>query len=127
MKTYFKDDELNYAPLIKARLRNPLSDKSLELDLMIDTGFQGGVLIPLHAYIALELNLLEEPKVIAKTAVGSGIELRASRVIVETGDSSVLCHAYTTLGVKRPLLGREVLKKIGLLYKPPSELRVGLR
>ncbi len=126
LSTYFKDNELNYAPFVKAVLHNPLGDKSIKIDLVIDTGFQGGVLIPLHTYIDLELNLFEEPKIIAQTAIGSKIELRASKVLVEINGLNILCRAYTTLGVRKPLLGREVLKKTGLLYRPPDKLRIGV-
>ncbi len=125
MNTYFRDDELNYAPFIEAVLRNPVGDKSIRIELVIDTGFQGGVLIPLPTYMDLGLNLFEEPKIIAQTAIGSEIELRVSKAIIEINGLNILCSAYTTLGVRRALLGREVLKKTGLLYRPPDELRIG--
>jgi len=126
MSTFFKNDELNYAPIVKAVLRNPFNHNSIEMELIADTGFQGGVLIPLQAYIDLGLNLFEEPKALARTATGSKVELRVSRVLVEIGESGILCTAYTTLGVERSLIGREVLKKLGLLYKPPSKLKLGI-
>ncbi len=128
MTTYFENDERNYTPMIKATLYNPVSGVSREVKLVIDTGFQGGVLIPLRTYVDLGLNLLEEPKVTARTAVGSSVELRVSRVIIEIDSLNLklMCSAYTALGVRRSLLGREVLKKVGLLYKPPDTLRVGI-
>ncbi len=126
MSTYFKNDETNYLPILKAILKNPLGDKSTAIELVIDTGFQGGVLIPLKTYVELGLHLLEEQKVVARTAAGNKVELRASKVLIEFHDLHILCSAYTTLGVKRSLIGREVLKKTGLLYKPPNELRIGL-
>ncbi len=126
MSTYFRNDELNYVPLVKATLRNPIDSRSMDAELVIDTGFQGGVLIPLRTYVSLGLNLLEEPKVTARTAVGSSTELRVSKVLVEIKGVKVLCTAYTTLGVRRALIGREVLKGIGLLYKPPHKLELGL-
>ena len=124
--TYFRNDEENYAPVVRARIYNVLGDRETETEFIIDTGFQGGILIPLKTYVQLDLNLFEEPKAVAQTAVGSTIELRASRAIVEIGRSKITCSAYTTLGVRRALLGREVLKKLGLLYKPPRELKLGI-
>ena len=126
MKLYFKNIDLNYVPIVEAILRNPIGHKSLSLELIIDTGFQGGVLIPFRNYLDLELNLFEEPKVIARTSVGGEIELRVSKVFIEFNNFKILCHAYTTLGVRRALLGREVLQRVGLLYKPPNELKLGL-
>ncbi len=124
MSTYFKNNKLNYVPLVKATLRNPIDYRSVDVELVIDTGFQGGVLIPLHTYVDLGLNLFEEPKVIAQTATGNKVELRVSKVIIEIKDLNTLCTAYTTLGVRKPLIGREVLKRTGLLYKPPNELKL---
>jgi len=126
MITYFRNDELNYVPIIKATLKNPLGFKSVEMEFIVDTGFQGGVLIPFRTYIDLGLNLFEEPKAIAHTATGNRIELRTSKVLIEIGRLSILCTAYTALGVRRSLIGREVLRNTGLLYKPPNELRLGL-
>ncbi len=124
MNTYFKDKELNYTPVVKAIVQNPLGTRSVEVELVIDTGFQGGVLIPLNTYVELELNLFEEPKVVARTAIGRSIELRVSKVVVKFNGLSILCSAYTTIGIRRPLVGREVLRETGLLYKPPNELRI---
>ncbi len=126
MSTYFENDKLNYAPYIKATLHDPLKRKSVTLELMIDTGFQGGVLIPLNTYVELGLNLFEEPKIVGKTALGDKVELRVSKVFFEYNNIRVLCNAYTALGVKKALLGREVLRKTGLLYKPPHELKIGV-
>jgi len=124
--TYFRNDELNYVPLVRTTLRNPLGYRSVEMEFVIDTGFQGGVLIPFHIYIDLRLNLFEEPKVVAQTATGNKIELRVSKVLISIGKQDILCTAYTALGVRRSLIGREVLKKTGLLYTPPNELKLGL-
>jgi clan AA aspartic protease len=126
MSAYFKNDKQNFLPVVRAILRSPLNDKSLEMEFIIDTGFQGGILVPLSTYIDLGLNRLEEPKVSARTAVGTVVELRTSRAIVRIGDLEFMCSAYTTLGVKKPLIGREVLKKAGLLYRPPTEIRIGI-
>ncbi len=124
MKTYFENGELNYLPIAEVTLQSPSSGKTLNIKLVIDTGFQGGVLIPLRTYLDLGLHLHEEPKVIAKTAVGGEVELRVSRVIIKVNNKGILCRAYTTLGVKKALLGREILEKLGLLYKPPNTLKL---
>ncbi len=126
MKAYLEDSGLNYVPMVEATLWDPLGDKQTKLVFVVDTGFQGGVLVPLHEYLELDLNLFEEPKVIVRTAVGGEMEMRVSRALTEVDGARVACHAYTTLGVVRPLLGREVLEDLGLLYRPPDELRVGL-
>lgn len=126
MRTYYENNTKNYTPIVKATLHDPLSEKSIETEMIIDTGFQGGVLLPLSTYVDLNLNIFEEPKVVSRTAVGNIIELRKSKVIVELNNTKIACTAYTTLGVMRSLLGREVLKELGLLYNPPKELKLGI-
>ena len=127
MKTYFENLNLNYAPIVEAVLRNPSGSKSARVKLIIDTGFQGGVLLPLHMYVDLRLYLFEKPHLSAITATGNRVVLRVSEVIVELGGLTVRCHAYTALGVRRSLLGREVLKEVGFLYNPPGELKLGIK
>lgn len=127
MKAYFQDRNLNYAPLVEVVVYNPLKTRSVSLKLMIDTGFQGGVLLPLQAYLNLQLNLMEEVEAIAVTATGIEVKLRVAKAIIELGGKKIKCRAYTTLGVKRSLLGREVLKQAGLLYNPPRELKLPIK
>jgi clan AA aspartic protease len=126
LKTYFEDNVKNYLPIIRALISDPLEERSVETDVVIDTGFQGGVLIPLKTYLDLNLDLFEEMKAIGESAIGGTVELRVSKVIIKLGNAKIKCSAYTTLGVKRSLMGREVLKELGLLYRPPKELKLGI-
>ncbi|HDH07110.1 MAG TPA: hypothetical protein ENF87_01950 [Thermoproteales archaeon] len=127
MKTYFENEDLNYTPIVEVILKNPLGVKVERAKLIVDTGFQGGILITLRTYLNLNLNLFEEGKVVAKIVTGASVKLRVSKAKVEINGAEILCHAYTTLNVKKQLLGREVLKKLGLLYKPPETLKIGLK
>ncbi len=127
LKVYFEDNSFNYIPVVEATVLDPLREKKIKLRFIIDTGFQGGVLIPLRAYLDLSLNMFEETKAKGTTATGAGVELRVAKAIVRLSNKEVECHAYTTLGVRRALLGREVLKQVGILYNPPSELRIPLK
>jgi len=89
--------------------------------MTIDTGFQGGVLIPLKTYTDLELYFLEEPKIAGIIATESRIELRRAKAILKINDFTTLCTIYTALGVTKSLLGREVLKTFGVYSKPPKK------
>jgi len=124
VKVYLRNDELNYAPIVEAEVLNPLRTQSINLAFIVDTGFQGGVLLPLKAYLMLQLHLMEEGKAVGKLASGAEAELRVSRAAVKLDCWEVECKAYTTVGVRRPLLGREVLKETGLLYEPPLKLQL---
>jgi len=127
MKAFFQNRDLNYAPVAEVTVYNPLKTKSIRLKFLIDTGFQGGILIPFKAYLSLDLNLFEKEETIAATATGTEVKLRTSKAIIEFDDENLECEAYTTLGVRRALLGREVLSRVGLLYNPPRELKFPLR
>lgn len=59
----------------------------------------------MKTYVKLGLNLAEGLKTAARTALGRRVELRTSRVIVAIGSREISCHAYTTVGVKRSLMG----------------------
>ncbi|MDT7890429.1 MAG: hypothetical protein RQ885_15820 [Desulfurococcales archaeon] len=126
MKAYYEDNVKNYLPIIRALISDPLEERSVETDMVIDTGFQGGILIPLRTHLDLNLDLFEEMKAMGETAIGGTVELRVSKVIIKLGKAKIRCSAYTTLGVKRSLMGREVLKELGLLYRPPKELKLGI-
>jgi len=119
---YLINRGLNYAPAIKTVVKDPLKERKVITELIIDTGFQGGVLIPIETYVSLNLNLYEELKTLARTAVGKTVELRASKAFIKVGEREVLCSAYTALNVEKSLLGREVLSKVGLLYSPPDKI-----
>ncbi len=127
MEAFFRNAEHHYAPMVKAVLYDPLGLRNTEVELLIDTGFSGGVLVPLRVYIDLELHHFEEPKVAGSTAIGYSIELRKSRGLIKIDGETLRCTIYSALGVKRPLLGREVLARIGMLYNPPREIMLGLK
>ena len=99
MKAYYEDNVKNYLPIIRALISDPLEERSVETDMVIDTGFQGGVLIPLRTHLDLNLDLFEEMKAMGETAIGGTVELRASKVIIKLGKTKIRCSAYTTLGL----------------------------
>lgn len=99
MKAYYEDNVKNYLPIIRALISDPLEERCVETDMVIDTGFQGGILIPLRTHLDLNLDLFEEMKAMGETAIGGTVELRASKVIIRLGKTKTRCSAYTTLGL----------------------------
>jgi len=120
MKGYYDKSVKPYKPLIRLRVFDPLKTKYVELDFMIDTGFSGGILLPPDEYLKLNLTLYEKPKAIGKLATGKAMELRVSRAIIVLDNREIMCHAYTFFGEVKPLLDREVLNKISLVYIPKN-------
>ena len=124
MKTYFSNLEKPKVPVAELTVLNPTKTKKKEVLFLIDTGFAGGLLLPLRTYLELGLNLFEEPKVRGRLATGLEVELRVSKAIVKIGNEEVLCNAYTALGVVRSLIGRQVLSKTALEYAPKEDVLV---
>jgi len=107
-------------PIINLKVYNPFKSKSETLSFLIDTGFAGGILLPFEVYLKLGLQLCEELKSKGRLATGFEVELRTSKAILVINGEEILCTAYTTLGVMKPLIGRELLKKTTLKYEPKN-------
>ncbi len=122
MRAYFSNIIKPKAPIVTATLYNPLLSKKATVDFMVDTGFAGGVLISLDIYTELDLHLFETVKKMGRVVTGMTFELRASRAILEFNGVKIPCMAYTSLGVSRNLLGREVLEKLKMTYIPKQNV-----
>ncbi|RLE59493.1 MAG: hypothetical protein DRJ35_05645 [Thermoprotei archaeon] len=121
MKAYFSQSEKPKVPMLDVTVYNPPLNKKVRLNFIIDTGFAGGILIPLDTYVSLNLHLFESTKKVGKLATGITIELRVSKAILDFDGIKIPCHAYTSLGVSKNLLGREVLEKIKLTCIPKQD------
>ncbi|MDV3293625.1 MAG: hypothetical protein LYZ70_05090, partial [Nitrososphaerales archaeon] len=98
-------------PVMKVVLSDPASRASAEVSPMVDTGFDGGLLVPLDQYLGLGLQDFEEPggTFVARSASGLTVSLRSSRGIAAVGGGRFRCSVYTSPLLLRPLLGRELL------------------
>lgn len=114
-------------PVLNVVARDPLEQSETNLVAGVDTGFEGGLMIPLDDYLRLGLQGFEEPKsdVVARSTLGIAVRLRSSRGVVDVGGSRFVCGFYTTPLLLRPLLGRELLNKWKVsLDGPKAELAV---
>lgn len=129
MKAYFSNIVEPKIPIVNATLYNPLLDKKVSMDFIIDTGFAGEILIPLDIYMKLNLHLFEGVKKTGKFITGMTIKLRVSRAILDFNGIRIPCNVYTYLGVFRSLLGRKLLEKMEMIYSPKQnkiDLKVDL-
>ena len=53
--------------------------------------------------------------------------MRATKAMVKFGGKEFTCKAYITLGARKPPLGKVLFKQTGLLYNPPSELKLPIK
>ena len=114
-------------PVLDVAVTDPLRRTTAELRTRIDTGFDGGLLIPLDRYVGLNLQEFEEPSgsFAARSAQGLTVRLRCSRAIVGVQGKDFECRVYTTPILLRPLLGLELLNQCRLtLDGPRNELSV---
>lgn len=114
-------------PVMKAEVSDPRQRASVEVMTRVDTGLDGGLLIPLDQYVKLRLQEFEEPSsnFVARSAQGITVTLRASRGVVSVEGRRSECTVYSTPLLLRPLLGRELLNRWRVtLDGPRSELTV---
>ncbi len=114
-------------PVMKVVVSDPASRASAEVSPMVDTGFDGGLLLPLDQYLGLRLQDFEEPEgtFVARSASGLTVSLRSSRGVAAVGGARFQCNVYTSPLLIRALLGRELLNRLKVtLDGPKGELTV---
>ena len=110
-------------PVLKVTVSDPLRRAKAELLTRVDTGFEGGLLIPLDNYVELGLQEFEEPtsSYVARSAQGIAVRLRSSKGIVKVEEDDIGCRVYTTPILLRPLLGMELLNRWRVTLDGPNE------
>jgi predicted aspartyl protease len=112
-------------PVMKVEVSDPRRRSRADVLTRVDTGFNGGLLIPLDQYVGLRLQEYEEPSstFVARSAQGITVSLRSSRGIATVEGRASECSVYTTPLLLRPLLGRELLNRWKVtLDGPKTEL-----
>jgi len=119
----YSGDEEPPTPLLKVRLYDPTRRDNLGLEAKVDTGFSGSLLITLDHYLKLGLQRYEEPQKAEtrRLATGLGVQIRASKGVLEVGSVRVNCAVYTTPILVKPLLGRELMNEWRLLLDGPKK------
>lgn len=109
-------------PVIRVRVSDPERRSSEDILTRVDTGFDGGLLIPLDEYIRLGLQQYEESNrsFVARSAQGIAVSLRSSRGVVDVNGVLSECRVYTTPLLLKPLLGRELLNRWKVTLDGPN-------
>ena len=101
--------------------------RRIALAAAVDTGFDGGLLVPLDRYLELGLQRYEDPggTFSARAASGVTVSLRSSKGVVGLGDRRLDAGVFTTPFLVRPIVGREVINRLLMVLDGPKrELRV---
>ncbi len=82
---YEKDGVLR--PVLQVIAKDPLQHSETELIAKVDSGSEGGLMIPFDDHLKLGLQRLEEPgsKLVARWVLGLTMRQRASRGVFEVG------------------------------------------
>jgi len=122
-KLKYKYDENIKPPMPKivAKIWTPKMG-DFELELMVDTGFSGEVLIPYHLYDELKLTLLEVPdKYFGILPVGIPIILHTALTEVSIGELKFKVHVHSHPLISKRLAGRKLLNQLKILLNGPKK------
>lgn len=108
-------------PKIKIKIWTPRV-RDYELELMVDTGFSGGVLIPYRLYNELKLTLIEEQnKYLGILPVGIPIVLHTALTEARIRNFTFEIHVHSNPLIDKKLAGRELLNSMKILLNGPKK------
>lgn len=128
---YITDNYRYMAPTMKLKLKNLITGKEIIFNGIIDTGFDGELLLPWETYEKLELFKCEIPKKywsIGVSVTGEEVSLRGSYVKVEINNGLTgIAITETYIRNERSLIGRGLLEKyVSKLDGPNKEFSLKL-
>ncbi len=134
-RIYEAHDCLRYAPslvpvpVLRIDLRDILGEVSLSGEFVIDTGFEGDVMVPWEDFRPFTSGELpEELWRTYLTASGSTVRMRSARALAAVGDVVEEVIVETPiLGEGRRLVGRGLLIKLKIALDGPKSISCLLR
>ncbi len=112
---YITDNFRFMAPMMKLKLTNLVTGKGMVFNGVVDTGFDGELLLPWKTYETLELFKCEIPRKywsIGVSVTGEEVYLRGSYVNIEiNSELTGIAVAETYIHNERFLVGRGLLEK----------------
>ncbi len=126
MKIPYSGDRRPPIPVLEIKIYSPVKNGYAEITAYVDTGFDGGILIPFDLYENLGFVLVEEPRPSRGVfPSGSTIKLHTAVTEIETAGFKMDAHIYSSPFIHRKLVGREVLNNLILLLNgPQTELEI---
>lgn len=114
------------APYISIRLADPFGEKILELDALLDTGYDSTMLIPYDAFESLQLHRYQYPSglnAVGELVTGERVELIATEAYVEIVGlkGEFITKVDVLKGCNEVLIGRELINSLIVLLNGPEE------
>ncbi|MCD6369289.1 MAG: hypothetical protein J7L38_05795 [Thermoproteales archaeon] len=130
MKIPYSRDRRPPIPVLEIKIYSPIKNEYAKIVAYVDTGFDGGILIPFSLYENLGLMLMEEPHLSRGVfPSGSIIKLHTAVTKIEMAGFKMNTHVYSSPFIRRKLVGREVLNSLILLLNGPQrelEIKSGI-
>jgi clan AA aspartic protease len=120
------------APNIEVILSDPLEINTIELTALVDTGYDGEILIPKDIYYKLNLKAFEYSSDLlnfAETASGEHLELQSANgsIKIKGADLLTIVTVDSHEKCKEVIIGRKFLESYHTLLKgPEKELAIEL-
>ncbi len=103
-------------PVLRVKLYNVAMDEYGSLDIAIDTGFEGSILLPSNIYEFFMIGELPRSMWRTYRTLTGFITMRIARAIVEVNNVKIETFVETPLyGGEKTLIGRELLNKLTLV------------
>ncbi|BCU67938.1 hypothetical protein HS7_13750 [Sulfolobales archaeon HS-7] len=106
--------DVNEKPTLHVTVSDPVNGKSAEVDVLVDTGFSGWLLLDYEVYT--KLNSLEIPVTRKYRSILGNIEVYMSKANITVNSISVDGFIESYPYVEMNLLGREILKKLNICF-----------
>ncbi len=121
MKFKYSDQYSPPAPVLHVGIET-LNGIRHDLELVIDTGFSGGVLLPMETYLELGLSKWEvEDVYYGILPTGRNISLYTAISYIIVGKYRFLIHVHTSPLINKSLAGRELLNRLRLILDGPNK------
>lgn len=117
----FAKGVLHEHPALRLRLFNLAGDEFGEVELRIDTGFEGSVMLERDAYEFFAVGELPREAWRLYRTLAGPLPMRVARAFAELGDRRVEVFVETPLyGGGKRLVGRELLNSLVLVLDGPA-------
>ncbi|MHA1972578.1 MAG: clan AA aspartic protease [Candidatus Hodarchaeales archaeon] len=134
MKVQFDYETTGYSDIFAPKIpslivKNLLATKSKKISVLIDTGFDGFLVIPEELFEELELysfEVVEDEIPVVETFSGETFTLRTANAIIEINNllNDTIIEVDTTPYCKEPLIGRQLLEIFKTTLDGPSQILV---
>lgn len=106
--------DINEKPILHVKVSDPKNENSAEIDVLVDTGFSGWLLLNYEIYT--KLNYMEIPITRKYRSILGNIEVYMAKASISINRLNIDAFIESSPYVEMNLLGREILKKLNICF-----------